>query len=266
MRRYLSATDGLRRGAGCKGSRALSLLEPFWGRLGKHLEWERQGQTVALDKQAMSSPFAWLVFSVLVLGKGWEFLSLKAQDEQLTPTSGLGSYHPSPTHTNTKITLWGQSPQRLFLWTCYQPADKDKLPHRTVRFGTGAPCSEPGHCCVQQRAAGVCTRIATHQSNDPSSLFISRNQRDDSAAQELEALHLFWYLGLSKTWEEPPPQHSADLPRCKTHWYLYPSIDCPTAKRKTQRQGDNEIRVIFKLIFSISFLFGHTSFLDNELA
>lgn len=139
-----------------------------------------------MSKLCHTQLFLWFVFSVLVWGRGWEFLSLKPQDEQLLLTQALEVISLAPLLQLQRKITWEKT-LRLSLWTCYQPAlstGKD----RNAEFGTDVRCSASGRCCLQQPAAGICTQVATLQSNNPSSMHISRKPEDDSPACKPEAM------------------------------------------------------------------------------
>lgn len=82
-------------GSGLPGQQSTVAAGAFLGQVGQTSGRNDTGKvrprpwTSKLHHAQLSPPFCGLVFSVLVLGRGWQFLSLKAQDEQLLLTQAL---------------------------------------------------------------------------------------------------------------------------------------------------------------------------------
>lgn len=133
----------------------------FWGQVGQTLAGTTQARSnCGLGRASYimpsSVPLSVICLQCCSFGQRLRVSLPKSQRQAVTPNSGVASYHPSPTPMDTKSKHLGGKRKhqlQLFLWSCYQPAfstDKDRLPHRDVKFGRDAPCSESGHCCLQQ--------------------------------------------------------------------------------------------------------------------
>lgn len=200
MKEISPLADGFRRGAGCPGSRALSLLEPFWDRLGKHLVGRTQARSDcglgwASYIMPSSLPLSVVCFQCFGFGQRLAVSLPKSPGWAITPNSGLGSYLPSPTPTDTKKDHLGKKTQArpLDLLSASSFDWQGQAASQELKFSPDAPCSESGRCCLQWQAAGICTHVATLQSNDPLSLHISR--KPDGQCSSTEAWSNEWRGG-----------------------------------------------------------------------